>query len=349
MNINRENYEEFFLLYADNELSESEKKVVEAFVGGNFDLKDEFLITQLTIVSPDQDIKLNDKSFLLKKETGFITENNYEEIFILYHDDELSDQHKKETEHFAEQSIKSNKKFEWIGKSKLIPDISVIYSLKNQLYKKERRAKIITLNLMKGIAVAVLIGVGIWVASHYFNQDDTNLQSVALSKSIIGEAVKGKSIKIKDFNSEKSQVEKLDRVSGLAQIRNSKKNEKDFIKHEIKTDLLAMKKLKTKNQKKDDNQIVKIGVIKSQPDINLQLATSDETIEELPPTMKQMQNELQNVTIAKQQKENDSEAYDNHPPVQTDSYNKTKNTSQDYVFYGISVEEFRKSKVGVFP
>lgn len=84
MDINKNNYEEFFLLYADNELSNSEKEVVEAFVRENIDLKDEFLITQLTIISPDQDIKINDKSFLLKKETGFITENNCEEIFILY-------------------------------------------------------------------------------------------------------------------------------------------------------------------------------------------------------------------------------------------------------------------------
>lgn len=345
MDINRNNYEEFFLLYADNELSNSEKEVVEAFVRENIDLKDEFLITQLTIISPDQNIKINDKSFLLKKETGFITENNREEIFILYHDDELSDQQKTETEHYAHQTIKFKKEFEWIGKSKLIPDRSVIYPLKNQLYKKERRAKIITLNWIKGIAAAVLIGFGIWLSSSYFNQGNTNLRSLGLSKNIIEESVKGKSIEKKNSNI-KLQDKKTDSVSDLAQIRNSKNNEKDFNNQEIKLDLIAIKKPKTKNQK-SKTQLVKISTIKTQTDINLQLGTSNDTIEELPTAMFKLENEPQNVTRAKQQDEINSEAH-NNPLIQDRSYNNTNNNSQDYVFYDISAEEFRRSKVGGF-
>src|SRR6185437_4053228 len=119
MDINRNNYEEFFLLYADNELSKTERKVVEIFVQENPDLKEEFSMWKLSINIPDEDLKLLDKSFLLKKEPPFINENNYEEIFVGYHDNELSDVQRKEVQNFVKENSKLKPGFELIGKAKL--------------------------------------------------------------------------------------------------------------------------------------------------------------------------------------------------------------------------------------
>ena len=52
MNINRNNYEEYFLLYTDNELSEAERKMVDAFVAANPDLQEELLMLQQSVVKP---------------------------------------------------------------------------------------------------------------------------------------------------------------------------------------------------------------------------------------------------------------------------------------------------------
>ena len=67
-NINRNNYEGFFLLYVDNELSAAEKNDVEKFVEENADLKNEFLQLQ-QVVLPADEIIFTGKIDLYKQET----------------------------------------------------------------------------------------------------------------------------------------------------------------------------------------------------------------------------------------------------------------------------------------
>lgn len=68
MQINRQTYEEFFLLYADGELNESEKKAVEEFISVNPDLAGEFNLIRETVMQPDGSIIFENKELLFKDE-----------------------------------------------------------------------------------------------------------------------------------------------------------------------------------------------------------------------------------------------------------------------------------------
>jgi hypothetical protein len=69
MQINRQSYEEYFLLYADGELNESERRAVEEFIDQNPDLAGELNIIQETVFKPDGSIIFENKDLLLKNES----------------------------------------------------------------------------------------------------------------------------------------------------------------------------------------------------------------------------------------------------------------------------------------
>ena len=69
MQINRQSYEEYFLLYADGELNESEQRAVEEFIDQNPDLAGELNIIQETVFKPDGSIIFENKELLLKNES----------------------------------------------------------------------------------------------------------------------------------------------------------------------------------------------------------------------------------------------------------------------------------------
>src|ERR1700689_4242709 len=101
--INRDNYEEYFLLFLDNELSLEERNAVEEFINENADLRGELLMLQQLRLKPEQNIFFGDKDMLFKRynENSIINHNNYEEYFLLYADSELSADGKRIVKEFG--------------------------------------------------------------------------------------------------------------------------------------------------------------------------------------------------------------------------------------------------------
>ena len=79
MIINRHNYEEFFILYLDNELSSGDRRQVELFVQQHPDLGEELQLLQQTRFDVDPSLVFDGKEILMKSASlGFINSDNYE-------------------------------------------------------------------------------------------------------------------------------------------------------------------------------------------------------------------------------------------------------------------------------
>ena len=343
MNINRDNYEEYFLLYADNELSKTEKKVVEIFVQENADLKEEFLMIKLTVNAPEEDVKLTDKSFLIKNEPSFINENNYEQIFILYHDDELSLSQKTEAEKFITQNPKYNPEFELIGKAKLIPDNLVVYPDKKKLYRKEKSGKIIPLVLWRTLAAAVFIGFGLWITISYFNKNEKN-HTVATQPNTTK-----KPVATEENTISKKSVTEGDEIASSTKTVEPKETKKDI--NEIKKPVLKEQKANDialiKSDVKNKNLAVEEKPKEIQPDIDVRTIAVNTPIQTTPAIIENNQTLLSN-NVA-QHIDKIEPVAQNTMHVQTASYvSDAGDNNQNYVFYDVSADEFRKSKVGGF-
>jgi len=166
MNINRNNYEEFFLLYTDNELNAAEKAAVDAFIQQNPDLAIELEALQQTIM-PLTDVYFEGKELLFKNEATFINANNSEEKFLLYVDEELSSNEKAAVETFVLQHPQLQEAFTALKQTRLAAE-TIVHPNKEELYRKEKRRVVYISWQRLAVAAAVL---GLVVLSYsLFNQ-----------------------------------------------------------------------------------------------------------------------------------------------------------------------------------
>ncbi|HUR12011.1 MAG TPA: hypothetical protein VM012_11605 [Flavitalea sp.] len=162
MKIDRHNYEEFFLLYVDNELSAEEKKAVENFVAINTDLKQELRLLHETVLHPEPQVTFDLKSSLLKKNDSLVHEFNYQEYFLLYADNELDAAIRKQVEEFAATHPNYESEFAVIQQARFQPDTTIVFGDKSELYRKEKDDKVVPFTWWKLMAAAViLLAVGI--------------------------------------------------------------------------------------------------------------------------------------------------------------------------------------------
>ena len=154
--INRQNYEEYFLMYVDDELNATEKHAVEDFVDQHPDLKIELEMLQKSILSPDP-VVFHDKDLLLKNSSSLVNETNYEEYFVLYGDDELDSDQKDGVEQFVYTNPGYQAEFELIQKARLQADPHIVFPDKAGLYRTEEEdEKVVVIRWWRIAAAAVL-------------------------------------------------------------------------------------------------------------------------------------------------------------------------------------------------
>lgn len=167
MDINRDNYEEYFLMYADNELTDSEKAELLLFLRDHKDLEAEFRMILKTVATPAE-IRLEHKDFLYKAQSvKGIRQDNYEEFFVQFHDGELSGTLKEDTLTFLNANLHLKATFDQLGSARLQPNESTVFEEKQVLYRNEPNVRVIRPILWTLLSAAVIAGLGWWVLARY--------------------------------------------------------------------------------------------------------------------------------------------------------------------------------------
>ncbi|OQP67908.1 hypothetical protein [Niastella populi] len=137
--ITRDNYEAYFVMYVDDELNGAQRKAVEQFIAANPDLEEEMVMLQQSVLRPNDHIVFEPKEILFKGTAARspINDQNCEEYFVLYGDDELTNAEKESVEQFVYHHPQYQAEFELIQQVKLMPDNSLSFPGKTNLYRTE--------------------------------------------------------------------------------------------------------------------------------------------------------------------------------------------------------------------
>lgn len=152
--INLNNYEEYFLLYVDGELNETDMKDVDAFVNMHPHLKTELDVLLSTKLTPDAIFINKDElySFSMDKLIN-------EEQLLSYIDEELSLEEKNKIETKISSVPALQLEHEILLKTKLDPNEIIAYPNKEELYKRTRRVVPFS-PWLRAAAIFVLVAVG---------------------------------------------------------------------------------------------------------------------------------------------------------------------------------------------
>lgn len=347
MDINRNNYEEYFLLYADNELTDSEKAEVLMFVKQHKDLEEEFRMIHHTISKPDASVQLTDKSFLFRNDIeGFINKKNYEEVFVLYHDNELTKKEKLETEEFLSLHKELKDEFDLIGLARLTPESSVVFPNKKLLYKKEKSGKVVPVMFWRMLAAAVVIGFGLWITSLFLHSPrKSNMptahstpaknSSPTIKKNILPEKKTSEVVAQSSVASDKNQVKET----------NDKQEKKQKALYQ-KTDNAVVKTVVDKQKPKEEN------ISNQLPEKINDVIVSNDNIKNLSKEESSSLNKIdpsKELAVAQNEVANINEKSAPVSYARNASYvPDADNNNENYVFYDVTAEKFKKTKIGGF-
>lgn len=163
ININRHNYEEFFLLYTDRELNASGRMAVEQFVQENPDLAAELEALQQTTLLAEDTIPIPAKDSLFRTIDTDIHAGNHTEQFLLYVDRELTPEAAVTVETFVLQHPGLQEPFIQLKQTRL-PEEHIPFPDKSLLYRSAttNREPVVYMRWWR-IAAAAVIGFAFMV------------------------------------------------------------------------------------------------------------------------------------------------------------------------------------------
>ncbi len=174
MNINLNNYESFFLLYVDNELSAAERKSVEEFLG-NYPYLQQELDQLKDTVLPVEENTFTFKAGLLKP---VMTEETLQENLLLHLDNELAGEQKQHLESLLLKDNELQKEWALLKRTKLDAAELVAFPDKTMLHRHES-GRLVIGRFSRWAVAAALIGAGIFAGLNLVKNDNGTSPSVA--------------------------------------------------------------------------------------------------------------------------------------------------------------------------
>jgi len=183
--INYYNYEEFFILYTDNELSVEERKMVEDFIQMHPDLQEELQLLKQFKFIPDENITFPAKEELLQSNNkGIIHPENYEELFVQYVDEELTPEQKNRVEQLISGNPALQKELALFAKTRLQPD-AIPHPDKASLYRNEAVIRPFLIRWWRVAAAAILvIGIGFTLFSITNKKHNITIKETLVKKDV---------------------------------------------------------------------------------------------------------------------------------------------------------------------
>ncbi len=172
--INRNNYEEYFLLYVDEELTAEEKLAVENFVIQNPDLQEELHILLSTKLTAEDAVFLDKEDLLASN----MAAAEVDETLLLYIDDELPEEDKAAVEHKIQTNEGYNLQHQLLLKTKLDANEAVIFPNKKELYRKTGSLIAVPVWLRVAAAVAVVLSGALFML-YESNNNNNSTASIA--------------------------------------------------------------------------------------------------------------------------------------------------------------------------
>lgn len=168
IHITRHNYEEYFLLYVDNELSAAERMAVENFASSHPDLREELDILLENTVLELPSASLEDKSFLMADSMKL---NIMDDSLLLYIDNELGQQERSKVEKELRSNPEYQLQYNLLLSTKLQQE-KILYPNKAELYRRTERA--VGVYWLR-VAAAVLVIAAITLV-YFLNGDSASIQ-----------------------------------------------------------------------------------------------------------------------------------------------------------------------------
>ena len=183
MNINRKNYEAYFLDYRENNLSTEQVAELMVFLEENPDLKPEFDSFENIVLQPEKNISFSKKE-ALKKTTVISTKNidsdNYDEKLVAILEGDISEEESAELSEFMELNPKVKLEYNLYRSTILKPDTNVFYSDKESL-KKKGLFVLYRTQLVYGLSIAASIIILLGVYFGFLNQQTNRSTENSLS------------------------------------------------------------------------------------------------------------------------------------------------------------------------